>query len=135
MELNSLSSEYKQLLEQLLNKVASSRYQAARYVNKELILLYRYIGTEILNRQNEYGWGAKVIDQLSRDLRTAFPETKGFSVRNLKYMKKFAEEYTDFEFVQQVVAQLPWGHNIFLLDLVPNKDIRLFYIRKAIENG
>jgi len=83
-------------------------------VNKELILLYHPIGTEILKSQEMHGWGSKIIDQVSRDLRSEFPEMKGFSTRNLKYMRKFAEEYSEPEFVQQLVAQLPWGHNIFL---------------------
>jgi predicted nuclease of restriction endonuclease-like (RecB) superfamily len=100
-----------------------------------MILLYHHIGSEILRSQEKHGWGAKVIDQLSRDLKAAFPEMKGFSTRNLKYMRKFAEEYPDREFVQQLVAQLPWGHNVFLMDLVPDKKDRTFYIQKAIEYG
>ncbi|WP_369408579.1 DUF1016 N-terminal domain-containing protein, partial [Wolbachia endosymbiont of Atemnus politus] len=79
--------------------MATSRYKAALAVNSKLILLYHYIGTEILKRQEEHGWGAKVIDQLSKDLRDTFPDMKGFSTRNLKYMRKFAEEYPDVEFV------------------------------------
>ncbi len=132
---NIKSTNYVQFLNDLKNKVATSRYKAALSVNKELILLYHYIGSEILNSQKQHGWGAKIIDQLSRDLRSAFPEMKGFSTRNLKYMRKFAEEYTEHEFVQQLVAQLPWGHNIFLMDLVPDKQIRTFYINKTIEHG
>ena len=72
---------------------------------------------------------------LAKDLHSAFPEMKGFSTRNLKYMRKFAEEYPDRQFVQQVVAQLPWGHVIFLMDRVPHKENRLFYLKAAIEYG
>jgi predicted nuclease of restriction endonuclease-like (RecB) superfamily len=104
------TKDYAQFLAELKNRVASSRYQAARVVNKELILLYHHIGTEILKRQEQHGWGAKIIDQLSKDLGSSFPEMKGFSPRNLKYMRKFAEEYPDLEFVQQVAAQLPWSY-------------------------
>lgn len=132
---NITGTNYIQLLDDLKKSVASSRCKAVFSVNKELILLYHHIGTEILKAQGVHGWGAKIIDQLSRDLRSEFPEMKGFSTRNLKYMRKFAEEYAEPEFVQQLVAQLPWGHNIFLMDLVPDKKIREFYIKKTIEHG
>jgi predicted nuclease of restriction endonuclease-like (RecB) superfamily len=132
---NYTSQSYLEFLEDLKGKVSSNRYQAARAVNKELILLYHYVGAQILQKQEEQGWGAKIIDNLSKDLSKAFPEMKGFSPRNLKYMRKFAEEYPDFEFVQQFVAQLPWGHNIFLMNLVQDKQNRIFYIQKAIEHG
>jgi len=135
MDNSVISKDYTAFLEDLKSRVASSRYKAALSANKELILLYHHIGNEILKSQERHGWGAKVIDQLSRDLRAAFPEMKGFSTRNLKYMRKFAEEYSDPEFVQQVVAQLPWGHNIFLMDLVQDKQNRLFYMKHAIEHG
>lgn len=132
---NIINQDYTTFLEDLKSRVASSRYKAALSVNKELILLYHHMGSEILKSQERHGWGAKVIDQLSRDLQSAFPEMKGFSTRNLKYMRKFAEEYPDSEFVQQVVAQLPWGHNIFLMDLVSDKQNRLFYMKHAIQHG
>lgn len=132
---NGSTQDYLNFLEDLKGRVSSSRYQAVRAVNKELILLYHYIGTQILQKQEEQGWGAKVIENLSKDLSKAFPDMKGFSSRNLKYMRKFAQEYSDSEFVQQVVAQLPWGHNIFLMDLVKDRQDRTFYIKKSIENG
>ncbi|WP_425386439.1 PDDEXK nuclease domain-containing protein [Wolbachia endosymbiont (group A) of Barypeithes pellucidus] len=130
-----IAKEYTELLEQLKDRIATSRYKAARTVNKELLLLYHYIGTRILEKQKSQGWGSKVIEQLSRDLKAGFPEMKGFSTRNLKYMRQFAVEYQDIEFVQQLVAQLPWGHNVFLMDLVQDKEARLFYIKEAIEHG
>ena len=77
----------------------------------------------------------KFIDNLAVDIRIAFPESKGYSVRNLKYMAKFAEIYPDREFVQQVVAQIPWGHNIVLLDKITDMDERKWYIKKSAENG
>lgn len=135
MSKNIIGQEYNQLLSELKTRVASSRYKAALSVNKELVLLYHHIGKQILESQVTQGWGAKVIDQLSRDLSLAFPEMKGFSTRNLKYMRKFSEEYPDFEFVQQVVALLPWGHNVLLMDKFSDKQIRMFYIKKAIEHG
>jgi predicted nuclease of restriction endonuclease-like (RecB) superfamily len=78
------------------------------------VLLYWQIGRDILARQAEQGWGSKVIEQLAHDLRTAFPEMKGFSLRNLKYMRAFAEAWLDAEFVQQVLAQLPWSQQMAL---------------------
>ena len=65
---------------------------------------------------DHYIWGNKFIENLSRDLRLEYPDAKGYSVRNLKYMAKFAETYPDKEFVQQVVAQIPWGHNVVIMD-------------------
>ncbi|WP_218461057.1 YhcG family protein [Rickettsia sp. TH2014] len=126
---------YAEFLEKLKNRVATSRLRAARAVNTELTTLYHYIGTEILDRQKRYGWGSKVIDNLSQDLHSAFPEIKGFSSRNLKYMRRFAEEYQDFQFVQEVLAQLTWYHNVTLLDKISDKRTRLFYIHQAIEYG
>lgn len=129
------SIEYASFIENLKQRVAISRYQAARSVNKELILLYHHIGTQILKSQKEYGWGAKIIDRLSKDLRSAFPEMKGFSPQNLKYMKRFAEEYTIDTIGQQAVDQLPWGHNIVLMYEVADKDARVFYTQKTIQHG
>lgn len=98
-------------------------------------MLYHHIGTQILKSQEEQGWGSKVIDQLAKDLKSAFPEMKGFSPRNLKYMRKFAQEYPEAEFVQAALAQLTWYHHLTLLDKVQEKDIRFFYIQHAIKHG
>jgi predicted nuclease of restriction endonuclease-like (RecB) superfamily len=103
----NLTEDYQSFIEDIKTRILSSRYQAARAVNKELILLYHNIGTQILEKQKAQGWGAKVIEHLSKDLKSNFPEMKGFSSRNLKYMRQFAELYPGLEFVQQVVAQLP----------------------------
>ena len=101
--------QYESFLQELRERIRSAQVRAALSVNRELILLYWSIGRDILSRQNSEGWGAKVIDRLSADLSKAFPEMRGFRARNLKYMRAFAEAYPDQEFVQQVVAQLPWG--------------------------
>ncbi len=99
------------------------------------MLLYWQIGRDILVRQAEQGWGAKVIDRLAHDLRTAFPTMKGFSPRNLKYMRAFAEAWPDTEFVQAVLAQLPWYHQLALLDKLRSPEIRRWYAVKAIEHN
>lgn len=130
-----LTKEYATLIEDLKQKVATSRYQAARSVNKELILLYYHIGTQILKSQQKYGWGAKIIGRLSKDLHSAFPDMKGFSTRNLLYMRKFAVEYPNIEFVQEVLAQLTWYHNITLIEQISDPQDRLFYVNHAIKHG
>lgn len=132
---NIINQDYNQLLSDLKARVASSRYKAAHSVNKELILLYHHIGTAILNAQESQGWGSKVIGQLSKDLRSEFSEMKGFSPQNLKYMRKFSEEYNLDEIGQQAVDQLPWGHIVTLIYAVSDKTERHFYIDGIIQNG
>jgi predicted nuclease of restriction endonuclease-like (RecB) superfamily len=100
-----------------------------------MVLLYWDIGKAILDPQKQQGWGAKVVDRLSADLREAFPGMKGLSPRNLKYMRKFAEAWPEREFVQRTVAQIPWRSNIALLDKLDDLETRLWYARKTIENG
>lgn len=131
----TLDKSYGTFFEELKQRIYKSRYQAALHVNKELIFLYHHIGSKIIESQSNQGWGAKVIDQLSKDLKNEFPEIKGFSTRNLKYMRKFSEDYPSVEFVQEVLAQLTWYHNVTLLDKISDKQIRLFYIKNAIEYG
>ena len=112
MSLTAQTSEqsYQDWLNQLKTQIRSSQQRAILAVNQELVLLYWQIGQDILQRQDQQGWGAKVIDRLSKDLSAEFPEIKGFSTRNLKYMRKFAEAWQDKQIVQQAVALLPWGH-------------------------
>jgi len=99
------------------------------------VLLYWQIGCEILERQANEGWGAKVIDRLAHDLRNAFPEMKGFSPRNLKYMRAFAQAWPDIQFVQEVLAQLPWYHQLTLLDKLKTNEARRWYAFKSIEHS
>jgi predicted nuclease of restriction endonuclease-like (RecB) superfamily len=133
--MDRLSTEYQELLVSLKQRIRTSQIRAALAVNRELVLLYWQIGQEILLRQSQQGWGAKVIDRLSQDLRREFPELKGLSSRNLKYMRAFAEAYPESEFVQQLVAQIPWGHNVVLLDRVKDDNARLWYAQQVTTNG
>ena len=104
----------------------------AGYKNADMLLLYHDIGCVI----NEHkAWGNKFVDNLATDIRSAFPNSKGYSVRNLKYMAKFAEIYPDREFVQTVSAQIPWSHNIAILEEVKDQEQRVWYIKKTAENG
>lgn len=127
-----MPADYGPWLADIKNRVLAARQRAALAVNAELVSLYWHIGRDILQRQAAQGWGSKVIDRLGRDLREAFPEMKGLSTRNLMYMRTFAEAWPDFEIVQQAVAQLPWGHNVLLLNRIKEQEARLFYVQKAI---
>ncbi len=134
-ESDRLPDRYPELLDELKGHIRQARVKASLSVNRELILLYWEIGQRILDHQDQEGWGAKVIDRLAADLQSAFPNTQGFSARNLKYMRAFADAYRDREIVQQAVAQIPWGHNRVLLDKVKDHTQRLWYIQQTLEYG
>jgi len=128
-------SGYHDWLVELKSRIHNAQQRATLAVNRELVALYWQIGSEILTRQAEQGWGAKVIERLAHDLRTAFPGMKGFSRANLMYMRAFAEAWPDAAIVQQAVGQLPWGHNLVLLSKQKDPEQRLAYARRAIEHG
>ncbi|GGC43074.1 hypothetical protein GCM10011386_39190 [Parapedobacter defluvii] len=147
----SIDNTYIQLLGELKERIRHAQQRAALAVNTEMLELYWYIGSIISKQIMEAGWGAKVIDRLSADLKSEFPDIKGFSVRNLKYMRAFADAYSEFvqppvaqlksaekqgdEFMQLPVAQIPWSHHTVILDRVKDANIRMYYIRKTLENG
>lgn len=133
--LMSTPDGYIEWLSELKTRIHRAQQRAALAVNRELVLLYWQIGRDILARQAEQGWGAKVIERLAHDLRTAFPDMKGFSPRNLKYMRAFAEAWPEAEFVQQAAAQIPWGHNLVLLDRLNTGAERSWYAAKSIEHN
>jgi predicted nuclease of restriction endonuclease-like (RecB) superfamily len=126
---------YAEWLTDLKGRIHTAQQRATLAVNRELVLLYWQIGRDILERQAAQGWGSKVVDRLAADLRIAFPEMKGFSPRNLKYMRAFAEAWPDEPIVQQVVAQLPWGHCLVLLDRLKTREERVAYAQAAIQHG
>lgn len=127
--------DYLEFLESLKQRVGTSRYKAASSVNRELILLYHYIGTEIITKQQTNGWGSKVIQNLSRDLSLAFPEMKGFSLANLHNMRRFAELYPDPKILQQSAGELPWYHHVVLMERIKDRNERYFYIQNAAQYG
>ena len=129
------SASYSAILTELKERIRSERLRVVLASNAAMVLLYWDIGTRIRDKQKQEGWGARVIDRLSADLREAFPEMKGFSPRNLKYMRRFAEVWTDREIVQAVLAQLTWYHNIALLEKLPDTDQRLWYARQTLQHG
>ena len=100
-----------------------------------MLELYWDIGKTIVEKQKEEGWGTKLIERMSKDLKSAFPKMTGLSARNMLYMRQFAEAYPDFTITQRVVAQIPWGHNVILLDRIKDVKQRLWYANKTIENG
>ncbi len=126
---------YADWLAQLKGQIAHARQRAALAVNAELVQLYGRIGRDILQRQNAQGWGAKVIDRLARDLKDAFPDMRGFSTRNLKYMAFFAQHCPDGQFGQQPAAQLPWFHIVTLLTQLDQPAERAWYAAQTVQHG
>lgn len=125
-------NQYLSVIDEIKKEIEKAQYKTALQVNRELIVLYHEIG-QIINQHKS--WGNKFIDNLAKDIKLAYPGNTGYSVRNLKYMAKFAQIYPDIEFVQQAVAQIPWGHNIVLMDKLEDNEIRLWYAQKVSENG
>lgn len=130
-----LDKKYAQLIQTLKQEIASSRIKAHLAVNKEMISLYWRIGNLMLERQKQEGWGSKVTRNISCDLMREFPEMKGLSYQNISYMRQFAIEYDDPEFLQQAIGEIPWGHNITIFSKLKNLNQRLWYANKTIENG
>ncbi len=132
---DDLPADYAGVLGEIRDRIQSERLRVALTANAAMILLYWDIGKIILDRQESEGWGAKVIDRLSHDLKLAFPDMTGFSPRNLKYMRTFSKSWPDREFVQRTIAQIPWRSNIALLAKLKDPDLRAWYAQKTIEYG
>lgn len=127
---------YAQLLDDLKRRIQTARTQAALAVNRELIALYWDMGRMIVERQQQHGWGDAIIDRLSRDLRRAFPDNTGFSRANLFRMRAFYLAYKDAdEFVAQLARQIPWWHNVVIMEKVKDRRAREYYLRACAENG
>ncbi|WP_422931896.1 PDDEXK nuclease domain-containing protein [Singulisphaera sp. PoT] len=131
----SLPEGYADWLAGLKHRIRSARQRAALSANGEQIRLYHEIGREIIERQGRQAWGAKVIDRLSADLQAAFPDMKGFSSRNLKYMRTFAQECPDLRIGQQSAAQLPWFHIVTVITKLSDPELRGWYAREAVEQA
>ena len=125
------NKEYLTVFNEIKTKIRSARKNALIALNSEMIILYWNIGN-IINAKSK--WGNKFIENLARDIKLEFPATKGYSIRNLKYMAKFAKT-TNSEIVQTISAQLSWSHNTVLLDKIKDEKKRLWYANKTIENG
>jgi len=130
-----LPGDYADFLQQVKQRVKTERLKAVLSANVAQILMYWDIGYGILDRQKLAGWGAKVIDRLSSDLKESFPEMNGFSARNLKDMRKFAECWPEREIVQRTAAQIPWRNNQLLLYKVKERELRVWYAKQSLQNG
>jgi len=137
------TQEYKNFILEIKSRIQNAQLRAHIKVNEELLRLYWEIGFMLVEKQKNSSWGDKVLENISKDLKSAFPNLQGFSLRNIHYMKKWVLFYSIVqqpvdEFVQQLVAQIfliPWGHNIHIITKAKNIDEALFYIQKTIENG
>jgi len=130
-----LPRDYAETLSAIKRRIQQERLRVVLAANSAMVLLYWDIGRMILDRQERAGWGAKVIDRLSADLREAAPEMHGLSPRNLKYMRAFAAAWPEREIVQRVVAQLPWRQNIALLERLDDEKTRLWYAQQTLQHG
>ena len=126
---------YATFLAGLKSRIQAAQVRASLSVNRELVLLYWQIGRDILERQQRESWGAKVIDRLATDLKRAFPDMKGFSPRNLKYRRAFAEAWPEETIVQAVLAQITWYHNLAILEKLADAEDRIWYAKATIQHG
>ncbi|WP_454853213.1 PDDEXK nuclease domain-containing protein [Promicromonospora soli] len=127
---------YNEFMTDLKQRVRTTQFRAVRAANAEVLRLYWSVGRDILDRQKDEGWGAKVVDQISADMRREFPGQRGWSRTSLKYMRMFAEGWPDLDAIgQQPVDQLPWGHVTILLAKLKAREDRDWYAAKAVENG
>lgn len=126
---------YPGLLDAVAGHVFAGRARAFSAANQELVATYWAIGKDLLEREGLEGWGAKVVLRLSADLREKIPGARGFSPRNLRYMKSFAETWPDFSMLQVPSATLPWSHHVLLLEKLSDEATRLWYAAAAVGNG
>ena len=130
-----MPSDYVATLNEIKDRIRTERVRVAMTANATMVLMYWEVGRIILARQAAEGWGAKVIDRLSADLREEFPAMEGLSARNLLFMRAFAETYPDAGIVKQLVSQLPWGHVVHLFQRVKAPEARIWYAKAAIAGG
>lgn len=129
------NDEYQRFLVELKTRIARARQQAYGSVNRQLISLYWEIGSDIVDRQERLGWGKAVVEQLSQDLRREMPDSKGFSAKNLWYMRKFYLSYRDDPILQQLVGEIPWSSNLIIMTRVSDPVEREYYLRSTAELG
>jgi len=130
-----IGNEYIKFLNEIKSRIVTARIHAVRFVNKELIKLYWDIGKSIIERQKKYKWGDNVVEALARDLKEAFPQVHGFSERNVWNIRRFYEEYKNKPFLQQLVAEIPWGHNLLVMEKVSGDKEREYYIKSSRDLG
>jgi predicted nuclease of restriction endonuclease-like (RecB) superfamily len=128
--------EYRTFIQAIKQRIQSSQIKAAIAVNQELLRLYWDLAEQIVEKQREAAWGDGFLAQISQDLKAEFPDMKGFSVRNLKYMRQWFHFWSVGSAIgQQLVAQIPWGHNLVIVSKIKNTDEAMFYVQKTIQNN
>lgn len=130
-----LDSNYIDFLNGVKGRLKNAQLRAARAVNHELVNFYWELGKDLIEKQKAFQWGEHFLDQISHDMRTAFPEMKGFSKRNLQRMRQFAMLYPDLSIAPQAVAQLPWGHICLIIYMVRDPLIREWYAQQTLKNS
>ncbi len=132
---SGLPHDYADILGEIKRRIREERLRVVMAANSAMVLLYWDIGRLILERQERAGWGARVIDRLAADLREAYPDMKGLSPRNLKYMRAFAAAWPARSIVQEILARVPWYHHIALMEKCRTPEERLWYARRSAEQG
>lgn len=132
---DELGDAYGDFIRQIKGEIKTQRLSIVLNANHDMVMLYWRLGKRILEKQKNEGWGSRVIDRMSFDLQKGFPDMKGFSPRNIKYMRKFAETWPEEPIVQRLVAQLPWGTNIVLIDKLHSNEERVWYAQRTLANG
>ncbi|MDO8526264.1 MAG: DUF1016 N-terminal domain-containing protein [Deltaproteobacteria bacterium] len=133
--MNLIPEDYVACLKSIKERIQQARFQAVRSVNREMIELYWHIGKEIAERKEKLGWGRAIVEKLSHDLIKSFPGMTGFSTRNLWEMKRFYQKYVDYPILQQLVAEIPWGHHLVILNKVKEMKACEYYLRATIEQN
>ncbi len=130
-----LQPQHLALLDEIKNRIRQSRLQVAHAANRELIQLYWWLGKMITEKQEQLGWGKSVVEQLAKDLQKTFEGRSGFSAQNLWYMRQFYLAYRDYEFLQQLVGEIPWGQNLAIMAKVKEPEARQYYLQATLEMG
>ncbi len=131
----SQQAQYRTFVTQIKQEIRSAKSKAVRSVNRQLIDLYFTIGQQIVAKQEELGWGRSVVEQMAKDLQEEFGKRSGFSSANLWRMRNFYLAYADLPNLAQAVRDLPWSHNILILEKCKDPDERKYYIINALEYG
>jgi len=133
--IRAANADYESWMQSIKERVRRARFKALMIANAEQVLLYWDIGHAILEKQEAEGWGSRIVERMSADLKAAFPEMNGWSRSSLMYMRQFAEAWRRDEIVQAPLGQLPWYHHLTLLERLKSRGDRIAYAALAVENG
>jgi predicted nuclease of restriction endonuclease-like (RecB) superfamily len=130
-----VDKDYGKLLNEVKQKIQAAKIQVARSVNTDLIMLYFNIGRSIVEKQEKFGWGKSIVEQLANDLQGEYGNTTGYSVQNLWYMRQLFMEYKDYPKLQQLVGEIPWGQNILIMSKIKDNKEREYYLKSTAQMG